>query len=96
LGLLTAAIPAQNVELELLMDQLQEEQELHTKAKEHNPEGRATETIEIPQGGWNAAIIDLLRRKQVPFLPPTHTHTPTHPPPHTHTYSTRSHLPTQS
>ena len=90
LGLLTAAIPAQNVELELLMDQLQEEQELHTKAKEHNPEGRATETIEIPQGGWNAAIIDLLRRKQVPFLPPTLSLT------HTHTYSTRSHLPTQS
>jgi hypothetical protein len=77
LGLLAAATPAQPVELELLMDQLQEEQELHTEAKattentmNNGPAGSGTNsnlnnaTIEISQGGWNDTIIDILRRKQ--------------------------------
>jgi hypothetical protein len=78
LGLLAAAAPAQPVELELLMDQLQEEQELHTKAKAETKstlekgttadsginDHLNTATIEISQRGWNDAIIDILRRKQ--------------------------------
>ena len=52
LTVLSAAVPPQPLELELLLDQLEEE---HTNG---------TDGVHITQEHWNGAILDILRRKQ--------------------------------